>query len=69
LKEAMQRDPDVKPTALFYLAALEEERNNPAAARRYLETLVRETPESPIARIARQKLEEQSRPAEKGGLK
>ena len=49
LQEAIQRDPQLKPTALLYMAALEVERNNPAAARRYLEALVRETPESPIA--------------------
>ncbi len=69
LQEAIERDPELKPTALLYLAALEQERKNPEAARRYLETLVREAPESPIARSLMQKLKEQPRPAEKGGLK
>ena len=56
LQEAMRRDPDLKPTALVYLAALEEKRNNPQAARRYVETLVREAPESPIAKILRKEM-------------
>jgi tetratricopeptide (TPR) repeat protein len=49
LKEAVQRDPDLKPTALLYLAMLERERKNPAAAEGYLETLLNEAPDSTIA--------------------
>jgi tetratricopeptide (TPR) repeat protein len=69
LEEAMQRDQDVAPTALLYLTALEQERKNPVSARQYLETLLREAPDSPIARALMQKLKEQPRPPEKGGLK
>jgi tetratricopeptide (TPR) repeat protein len=65
LNEAIQRDPNVKPTALFYLAALEEERKNPEAARRHLETLQREAPNSAIAQTLRQQLEQRPRPAAK----
>ena len=56
LKEAILRDAALKPTALVYLAALEEERKNPVATRQYLETLVREAPESPIAKILRKEM-------------
>jgi cytochrome c-type biogenesis protein CcmH/NrfG len=54
LKEAVQRDADLKPTVLLYLAMLERERKNPAAAEGYLETLLQEAPDSPIAKIVAQ---------------
>jgi tetratricopeptide (TPR) repeat protein len=56
LQEAIERDPKVKPTALIYLAALEQKRGNPQRARQYLETIVRDAPQSPIARDVAQKL-------------
>ena len=55
LKEAIQRDPQLKPTALLHLAMLERDRKNPAAAERYLETLLKEVPDSPIAQTLRQR--------------
>jgi tetratricopeptide (TPR) repeat protein len=55
LKEAIQRDPALKPTALLHLAMLERERKNSAAAERYLETLLKESPDSPIAQTLRQR--------------
>jgi tetratricopeptide (TPR) repeat protein len=55
LKEAIQRDPQLKPTALLHLAMLERDRKNPAAAERYLETLLKEAPDSPIAQALRQR--------------
>jgi tetratricopeptide (TPR) repeat protein len=66
LQEAMRRDPDVAPTALVYLAALEERRGNSQRARQYLETIVRDAPQSPIAREVAQKLKQPQRPAKKG---
>jgi tetratricopeptide (TPR) repeat protein len=66
LEEAMRRDPDVAPTALVYLAALEERRGNSQRARQYLETIVRDAPQSPIAREVAQKLKQPQRPAKKG---
>lgn len=66
LEEAMQRDPDVAPTALVYLAALEERRGNPQRARQYLETIVRDAPESPIARNVAQKLKARPSAAKEG---
>jgi tetratricopeptide (TPR) repeat protein len=67
LQEAIERDRDVMPTALVYLAVLEKKRNNPQAAQQYLETLVREAPESPIARNIEQKIKQASLPVKKGG--
>lgn len=57
LIETIQRDADVKPTALLHLAMLERERKNPAAAERYLETLQKEAPDSPIAQTLRTQME------------
>ncbi len=56
LKEAIQRDPALKPTALLFLAAIEQERKNPAAAKVYLETLLREAPESAIAQTLKKEM-------------
>jgi len=50
LKEAIERDPNLKPAALLHLAHLEFERKNSAAAERYIEALMKETPEAPVAR-------------------
>jgi tetratricopeptide (TPR) repeat protein len=57
LKEAIQRDPGLKPTALLYLAVLERERTNPTAAERYLETLLNEAPDSAIALTLKKQME------------
>lgn len=57
LQEAIQRDPKLKPTALLHLAALERERKNREAAKRHIETLMREAPDSPIADILKQRVE------------
>lgn len=65
-QEAMQRDPDVVPTALVYLAALEERRGNPQRARQYLETVVRAAPDTPIARNVAQLLKAHPSAAKKG---
>jgi len=65
LQEAMRRDSELKPTVLFYLAVLEQERKNPAAAERYLETLLKEAPESPIAQTLKKQAEQTPRPAGK----
>ncbi len=49
LQEAIQRDANLKPTSLLYLASLELERKKRTAAEEYLETLQREIPDSVIA--------------------
>jgi tetratricopeptide (TPR) repeat protein len=49
LQEAIQRDANLKPTSLLYLASLELERNKRAAAEGYLEALQREVPDSAIS--------------------
>ena len=50
-REAMQRDTTLRPASLFYLALIEGARSNPAAARVHLETLRKEAPHSPFARL------------------
>jgi tetratricopeptide (TPR) repeat protein len=57
LKEAIQRDADLKPTVLLYLALLERERKNPAAAEGYLEMLLSEAPDSAIARAVKKQMD------------
>lgn len=64
----MDRDPVLKPTALLYLAAIERERKNLAAARQSLEQLIREEPESPLGRRLREQLERMARAAGIGFL-
>jgi tetratricopeptide (TPR) repeat protein len=49
LREAIERDAKLKPTALLYLAALELERQNRPGAEAYLKTLQQDYPESAIA--------------------
>jgi tetratricopeptide (TPR) repeat protein len=66
LQEAIRRDPALKPTGLLFLAAIEQERKNLAAARVYLETLLREVPESPIAQTLRKEMQEPPRPVDRG---
>jgi tetratricopeptide (TPR) repeat protein len=56
LKEAIQRDVDLKPTVLLYLALLERERKNPAAAEGYLQALQNEAPDSPIAKAIKKQM-------------
>jgi tetratricopeptide (TPR) repeat protein len=50
LKEAVQREPNLKPTALLHLALLERSRGNPSAAEGYVQTLMQEAPDTPLAR-------------------
>jgi tetratricopeptide (TPR) repeat protein len=57
LQEAIQREAKLKPTALLYLAALERERKNREAAKRHIETLMREVADSPVADILKQRSE------------
>lgn len=66
LREALRRDRALKSTALLYLAVLEQERKNPASARQYLETLLRESPHSPIAQVLKERLEQLRRQEKKG---
>jgi predicted Zn-dependent protease len=56
LKEAVQRDADLKPTVLLYLALLERERANPEAAEGYLQALQNEAPDSPIAKAIKKQM-------------
>jgi tetratricopeptide (TPR) repeat protein len=65
LKEAVQRDADLKPTVLLYLALLERERKNPAAAEGYLETLLNEAPDSAIALTLKKQMEQTPDPKKK----
>ncbi len=65
LREAIERDPRLKPSVLVYLAALEDKRGHPQQARQYLETIVRDTPQSPIARAVAERLKTRSLPAKK----
>jgi predicted Zn-dependent protease len=65
LKEAVQRDADLKPTVLLYLAMLERERKNPAAAEGYLQALQNEAPDSPIARTLKRQMDPVPEPKKK----
>ena len=56
LKEAITRDPALRATALLFLARLEQARGNADEAARLLDTLLREAPESPLARTLREQL-------------
>ncbi len=56
LEEAIQRDPALKGTALFYLALVERAREDLPAASQRLVDLLREAPESPIARRLQERL-------------
>jgi len=56
LKEALARDPNLKPTVLFYLAAVARAREDSRTAGARLEDLLREAPESPLARTLREQL-------------
>ncbi len=60
LKEAIQREPELKATALLHLSELERERKNSEASRRYLETLLREAPDSSIAKTLQKHMEPSS---------
>ncbi|MBI2999667.1 MAG: tetratricopeptide repeat protein [Deltaproteobacteria bacterium] len=51
LKEAIQRDPRLKPTTLFHLAVLETLRKNPQAGSNHIGTLLKEAPNSPTAQV------------------
>jgi tetratricopeptide (TPR) repeat protein len=50
LKEALSRDPKLKPTVSIYLAILEDKRNNSELYSEHLKTILRESPDSPLAR-------------------
>lgn len=63
LKEAIQRDPALRPTALFFLVSVEQARGRAEAARRLMETMLRETPEAPLTRTLREQLERLAPPA------
>ncbi|MBI4487542.1 MAG: tetratricopeptide repeat protein [Deltaproteobacteria bacterium] len=65
LKEAIQRDPELKSTALLHLALVEMERKNNEAAARYIETLLREVPDSPIAKTLKSQTEPMPGPEKK----
>jgi tetratricopeptide (TPR) repeat protein len=65
LKEAIQRDPKLKPTALLYLANLEIERKNPAAAQRHFETLLKDAPDSAIAQSLTYQSDQRPSPTKK----
>lgn len=54
LKEAMQRDASLKPTALLHLALLELQRDNATAAKGYIDALLRDAPDSTLASALRQ---------------
>jgi tetratricopeptide (TPR) repeat protein len=53
LEEALRRDPRLAPTVRLALADLETRRGRPEAARAQAERLLREAPDSPIARRLR----------------
>jgi tetratricopeptide (TPR) repeat protein len=55
-KEAIRRDPQVKPTVLYRLAQLERARENDEAAAAYLRRLLEEAPEAPLAETIREEL-------------
>ncbi|HEY2987004.1 MAG TPA: tetratricopeptide repeat protein [Candidatus Binatia bacterium] len=65
LKEAVQRDADLKPTVLLYLALLERERKNPEAADGYLEALFQQAPDSAIARTLKKQMDPIPEPKKK----
>lgn len=67
LRGAIDRDPRLKPSAMVYLAVLEERRGRPQEARRYRETVVRDAPNSPIARAVAEQLNTRPLPAKKAG--
>ena len=62
LREAMDRDPSARRAALYYLALLEQAREDPEAAQRSLWELEREAPDSPRARTLKQTLPEPQSP-------
>lgn len=51
LRKAMRLDPEVKPTALYVLALVDQARGNATAAGRRLVTLLEDVPDSRIARV------------------
>jgi len=65
LKEAAQRDANLKPGVLLYLALLERERKNPEAADGYLEALFQEAPDSAIARTLKKQMASAPAPKKK----
>lgn len=48
--QAMQRDASLKPSALYYLAIVEEGSGDKKASQKWIEKLVNEEPDSPLAR-------------------
>lgn len=63
LNEALARDPSLKPTVLFYLAAVQAQRRNMPAAQTRLEELLRDAPESPLAKVIKEQLVRPAPPA------
>lgn len=62
-REAMRRDPQLRPTVLLYLAALERERKNPDAARQAIEELLQQESDAPVTRAVREQIERTARAA------
>lgn len=50
LKEAVIRDPNLKPTAALFLAALADKWKKPELSAAYVRTILRESPHSPLGR-------------------
>jgi tetratricopeptide (TPR) repeat protein len=55
-REAMRRAPELGPTTLFYLALLEQARNNPAAAQGHLRALAESAPGDPLIADLKERL-------------
>ena len=56
LREALRRDPDVKPTVLYYLALVDQARGDSTAAQEELQTLLGLAPGSPLVPSLRDSL-------------
>jgi tetratricopeptide (TPR) repeat protein len=54
--EALRRDPRLKPTVHFYQALLEQQRGNAEAARTHVQSILQESPNSPVARAVNSQL-------------
>ncbi|MBI4657565.1 MAG: tetratricopeptide repeat protein [Verrucomicrobia bacterium] len=59
--EALRRDPTLKPTVSLGLALIAQERDQHDAVHRHLQTVLQETPESPVSRALRSRVDRLSR--------